>query len=145
MVQKQEWISYSNKSIVEQALAIKLSCSRIEENLARRAGRLVSQVSAAKGRARQSLLDGRCAILVGEDDTESCQQLQDELETLHITVRHIQEEMEGREADVEALRQRMLTERADYERVIREQAETFDHDGTINTGRTIDQVCNNGH
>ena len=52
----------------------------------------------------------------------------------------IEEEMAERMAEVEDLRARMAREAADYKLLVRQYEEQLLKEGSINTGKTIDEV-----
>jgi len=109
-----EYISLLNFKVAGHSVAIQSDCDRIADNLARRAGKLRTQVVATTGRAREKLFGQSSTIPVCHGDTVESLPLLDKIENLHIELADVLQLMEERKGEV-ALKHQMaqiLQERA---------------------------------
>ena len=102
-----DYISLLNGKVTDHSVAIQSSCDRIADNLARRAGKLRTQVVSTTGRAREKLLGKHCLIPVCRGDTVASLPLLDEIENLHIELADMLQVMEDRKDEIVALKDRM--------------------------------------
>ena len=134
------YVSQLNAQIAGHALMLNPNCHRVEENLARRAGALHRAITSSKGRAREAMLLKKLTIALTADDMQDCRSLSDAADEVKSRVVAIEEEMAERTAEVEDLRAKMATEIADYKLAARQYEEQLLKEGSMNTGKTFDEV-----
>ena len=121
----ESYISQLNKAIPHQAVVV-AERTTLESMLNCRAGGMASKVRATKGRAREKVLGESIHVALCADDIVNPSELLQEVELLSGQVKDITEEMEGKEAEVKALKD--------------EIARLATADQLSNTGRPIEEV-----
>ena len=121
-----------NKSICQQALQVRSSSRRVEDNLAKRAGSLQSKYSATSGENRTKIRRGHYTIAICAGELESCGDLMNDIESLEMQVTDIEEVMRSKEQEVAVLQQAI-------EHLVQER-EAENREVMANSGKPIDEV-----
>lgn len=121
-----------NKSVCQQALQVRSSSRRVEDNLAKRAGSVHSKYSAASGENRCKIRRGHYTIAICAGELESCGDLMNDIESLEMQVTDIEEVMRSKEQEVAVLQQAM-------ENLVLER-EVENREVMVNSGKPINKV-----
>ena len=122
------YVSHLNDSIVGHAVQV-VEGRRLEGTLSRRAGAVQLAFAAATGRARYRVKNGVVNVVVFGEDVQNVAEIVHEVEMLHGQVIDVKAELEGREAEVQSMKEE-----------IQQFLEDRNGQGLANVGRPIDQV-----